>query len=169
MSTRGSIYFMDQNGDVIFDIYKHHDCYPSGLGKELLDFFKSMKTPKDYGCGHGILSNAMIYQFIQAIAKDDDYAYFDASFNKYKNDTPEDIAIALHNSSDQEYTYIIQINEITKNYIIHVYYIKSWIDDIELIHKGELASYEYFINKEVAEASRHWEEYKRQMAISANS
>ena len=49
MGTRSITTVLDDNGNKIIEMYKQYDGYPSGLGKELVDFIKAGVLVNGYG------------------------------------------------------------------------------------------------------------------------
>ena len=49
MSTRGIIVVKNKENEKIVEIYKHFDCYPDGLGNELIEFITPFKIVNGLG------------------------------------------------------------------------------------------------------------------------
>ena len=73
MSTRGTIVFVD-NGVELVRLYNHCDSYPSGLGKDIAEWFSSKRIGngigRDADANFANGTGCLVAQFIRDFKKD---------------------------------------------------------------------------------------------------
>ena len=91
MSTRANVNFVNDNNEIVGNVYVHHDGYLSNLGKSVLDFSKKFTNLKNKN------SIELAKLFIE----------HHEEYNKgsYKKDSFE-----IGNNGDIEYLYRINVN-----------------------------------------------------------
>lgn len=118
MSTRCNVIInsYDKSGEPIhYQLYHHHDGYPLGVGADLVEYIKEIKTNEDNGL-----------QILSSCEKLADYLCDPLRNDEYEN---EGTNICLH--GDIEYLYIIDLS----TQVLKCFEINSWryIDNISLM------------------------------------
>jgi len=108
MSTRACVHFM-QGGKTEAKIYRHSDGYPEGLGEDLLEFLRELKT------------NVTDNRFTDAGYLAAKWVVRDATFNRqYANGVPHDlnflgVGIVAEDPTDIEYRYEVLCDDFDAN------------------------------------------------------